>query len=120
MYFLWTNEMLLASNISKVFNGQTKNDQIHKNHVFFCHVDWFIYLLYVDGETAFSGGCLFTFGLTLLTCLMEFTCILTADCCCCGPVCCCCCALRCCDEPVIPPFDLRFRLMTKIDIIRYV
>lgn len=81
--------------------------------VFVFGVNW-SYLLYVDGETALSGGCLFTFGLTLLTCLMEFTCILT-DCCCCGPVCCgCCCALSCCDEPVIPPFDRRFRLITAI------
>lgn len=93
------------------------------------------YLLYVDGETALSGGCLFTFGLTLLTCLMEFACILTdccccscccccwcwfcccccsCCCCCCGPINCgCCCALSCCDEPVIPPFERRFRFITE-------
>lgn len=89
------------------------------------------YLLYDDGETALSGGCLFTFGLTLLTCLMEFACMLT-DCCCCSCCCCCwcgfscccsccccgpinwgcCCALSCCDEPVMPPFDRRLRFIT--------
>lgn len=34
----------------------------------------FVYLLYVDGETTLSGGCLFTFGFTLLTCFIELFC----------------------------------------------
>ena len=29
-------------------------------------------LLYDDGDTKLSGGCLFTFGFTLLTCFVEF------------------------------------------------
>lgn len=76
------------------------------------------YLLYVDGETALSGGCLFTFGLTLLTCLMAFACPTVwlgcwfCCCCCCWDCCCCCCAFSCCTEPVIPPFERRFRLIT--------
>lgn len=87
------------------------------------------YLLYDDGETALSGGCLFTFGLTLLTCLMEFACMLTdcwccscccccwfcccCCCCCCGPINCgCCCALSCCEDPVMPPFERRLRFIT--------
>lgn len=66
------------------------------------------YLLYVEGETTFSGGCLFTFGLTLLTCLMEFICAFG------------CWAFSCWLEPVKPPLVRRLRFITeRVNWIKY-
>lgn len=68
--------------------------------------DFWLYLLYVDGETTLSGGCLFTFGFTLLTCFMELFCAFG---------CCCCCWLtfNCWFEPFMPPLVRRFRFITR-------
>lgn len=66
-----------------------------------------IELLWLDGDIILSGGCRFTFGFTLLTCLIELLWLLwlllfvKAPCCC---SCCCCTWVSC--------VFLRLRLIT--------
>lgn len=79
-------------------SGKITNARTSFMHLFCLQIRF--YLLYVDGEITLSGGCLFTFGLTLLTCLMEFNWRLP------------CCTFNCWLEPVKPPFGRRFRLIT--------
>lgn len=72
------------------------------------------YLLYADGDMASldSPAGLFTFGLTLLTCLIEFAGAFATWCWRCDGCNCCCNWLLGCCAPATPPFDRRSRFIT--------